>query len=317
MHQETVRDVRRGECRADDQLCPTGDTEWDFDRSVGPPVLGSGFPVAGPGAGSSAWNAALTAKAAAGAARSSEASWSAAASLRVMIEMALRRGPWDAACISVRGPDGTMHPAACSDEFAADADGLQVRLGEGPCLDAVRPDPAHTRPESMVVADLTAEHRWPRWGPAATALGIQVVVAQRLFTDRTVGSISLYGRHSSGWGHSVLEDAQTVAAVASVVLAQVCTERNLRRAIDSRGLIGQAQGMLMQRHGLTAESAFAVLRRYSQQHNTKLVVLAEQLTTTGDLQVSPGPHPVRERKPANQSGTPHPSVPDCLLPAAE
>ena len=41
--------------------------------------------------------------------------------------------------------------------------------------------------------------------------------------------------------------------------------------------------MLMQRHGLTAESAFAVLRRCSQQHNTKLVVLAEQLTTTGDL----------------------------------
>ena len=39
----------------------------------------------------------------------------------------------------------------------------------------------------------------------------------------------------------------------------------------------------MQRYGLTADSAFAVLRRYSQQRNTKLVVLADQITTTGEL----------------------------------
>ena len=62
----------------------------------------------------------------------------------------------------------------------------------------------------------------------------------------------------------------------------------------------------MQRYGLTAESAFAVLRRYSQQHNTKLVVLAEQLTTTGELPDLPLPHPVNncpghERSP-NSAG---------------
>ena len=45
----------------------------------------------------------------------------------------------------------------------------------------------------------------------------------------------------------------------------------------------------MQRYGLTADSAFAVLRRYSQQRNTKLVVLAEQITTTGELPTQPRP----------------------------
>ena len=74
-----------------------------------------------------------------------------------------------------------------------------------------------------------------------------------------------------------------VGAIGSVVLAQVCNERGLWRAVESRGLIGQAQGMLMERYGLTADSAFGVLRRYSQQHNTKLVALAENLTQTGDL----------------------------------
>ena len=36
-------------------------------------------------------------------------------------------------------------------------------------------------------------------------------------------------------------------------------------------------------YGLTADKAFAVLRHYSQDQNVKHVVLAEQITTTGQL----------------------------------
>ena len=68
--------------------------------------------------------------------------------------------------------------------------------------------------------------------------------------------------------------------------------------------------MLMQRYGLTAESAFAVLRRCSQQHNTKLVVLAEQLTTTGELPDLPRLHPVNECPGHERS-------PDRAAPASE
>jgi hypothetical protein len=222
-------------------------------------------------------------RAAAEATRSAAAAPSAEASLRAMIELALRSGPWDGASISARGPGDTMHVAVASDERAADADGLQFEMGEGPCLDAVRAEPAGANAEQMVVAlNLSTERRWSRWAPAVARTS-RAVVAIRLFTDRTVGSISLYARDARTFDGRALDDAQVVAALASVVLARVCTERNLRRAVDSRGLIGQAQGMLMQRYGLTAETAFAVLRRYSQQRNTKLVVLAERLTTTGEL----------------------------------
>jgi GAF domain-containing protein len=225
--------------------------------------------------------------------RTAAASPSPEAALRAVIELALRRGPWDAASISVLGPGGMMHPGACSGEWAADADRLQIEVGEGPCLDVVRAEPDGARPERVVVAmDLSTEQRWPRWCPAATVLGVRAVVALRLFTDRTVGSMCLYARHP-GVDSGALQDAQIVAALASVVLARVCSERDLRRAVESRGLIGQAQGMLMQRYGLTAESAFAVLRRCSQQHNTKLSVLAEQLTMTGALPDLPHPAPGR------------------------
>jgi AmiR/NasT family two-component response regulator len=68
-----------------------------------------------------------------------------------------------------------------------------------------------------------------------------------------------------------------------VVLAYARTEQNLWQAIDTRNLIGQAQGMLMARYGLTPDKAFAVLRRYSQTTNVRLAVLAEELTSTGRL----------------------------------
>ena len=82
----------------------------------------------------------------------------------------------------------------------------------------------------------------------------------------------------------------TSAALASVVLATAFTEQELQRAAHSRGLIGQAQGILMQRYGLTAKAAFTLLRRYSQLHNTKMIVLAEELTTTGELPYFTDPH---------------------------
>ena len=53
--------------------------------------------------------------------------------------------------------------------------------------------------------------------------------------------------------------------------------------MESRNVIGQAQGILMQRHGLTADAAFALLRRQSQQTNVKLVVLARQIGRQPDV----------------------------------
>jgi GAF domain-containing protein len=296
VHQEPVRTLRQGKRRAHDLLCSAVDTELDADRSAGSVVPRPGRPVVG----SSARNAArgLSARVSAEAFRAAATSPSGDAALRAVIGIALRSGPWDAACISLLGPDGAMLPAVSSDEDAAEADRRQFEAGAGPCLDAVHPEPGEAGADRMVVAvDLSNEHRWPGWGPAATALGYRGVVAVRLVTDHAVGSISLYASQPRVLDRGALENARVVAALASVVLAQVCTEQELRRAVHSRGLIGQAQGMLMQRYGVTPEQAFVVLRRYSQLRNTTLVVLAEHFTTTGVLPDLPGPQHGRERMP--------------------
>ncbi len=57
----------------------------------------------------------------------------------------------------------------------------------------------------------------------------------------------------------------------------------LRRAVGTRQLIGQAQGILMERLKLTDDRAFALLVRASQDTNRKLVDIAAELVRTGGL----------------------------------
>ena len=53
--------------------------------------------------------------------------------------------------------------------------------------------------------------------------------------------------------------------------------------MEFRADIEQAKGILMERHKLTADQAFAVLARASQHTNRKLVDVARYLTSTGEL----------------------------------
>ena len=56
---------------------------------------------------------------------------------------------------------------------------------------------------------------------------------------------------------------------------------NLETALERRTVIGQATGLVMERFGLTAEVAFEVLRRLSQEHNRKLHDIAVELVSEG------------------------------------
>lgn len=77
--------------------------------------------------------------------------------------------------------------------------------------------------------------------------------------------------------------ASWFAAHAAVACAAAQRESALERALASRGLVGQAQGILMERGRLTADQAFAALQRTSQEGNVKLAEVARRLVETGDL----------------------------------
>jgi GAF domain-containing protein len=204
---------------------------------------------------------------------------------QAVIEMAIDSGPCDAASITMLGPGRVPETVAFSDERVLRSDQLQYSLNEGPCVDAVWTNGIY------LVPDIPAAQRWPRWTAAAES-GIGAVLSVHLFTDNTLGSLNLYSTAPRAFDDTDIEDARVIAAHASVVVAHTRARENLWRAIDIRLLIGQAQGMLMQEHGLTPAQAFAVLRRYSQRHNTKLTAVATQLTSTGHLpDLDPTTHP--------------------------
>ncbi|WP_129668441.1 GAF and ANTAR domain-containing protein [Phytoactinopolyspora endophytica] len=142
----------------------------------------------------------------------------------------------------------------------------QVDLGEGPNVTALSSD------EPVVADDIPADTRWRRWAPIVAELGFNGVVSIRLGTQSTtLGTLSLYSTFAKRFddGHVTTLNLYAQHASAAVVAAQ--RRSKLRHAIDSRNLIGQAQGILLERHALDAEGAYAMLQRYARDNRVNLV----------------------------------------------
>jgi GAF domain-containing protein len=199
--------------------------------------------------------------------------------LEGVLQLSVRTAPCDIASVSMRHGGGRLETTAASDEVAARAHELQQELNEGPCLD-VQFDSEGVN----VVPDLADSRRWPRWAVHARELGLASMVAVRLFaSDQTIGALDLYSREPHDYDSDDVLVARLVAARVSAVLANAQHEQTLWEAIDARHQIGMAQGILMERYGLSPDQAFGVLRRYSQEQNRKLRQLAQDVIATRRL----------------------------------
>ena len=163
---------------------------------------------------------------------------------------------------------------AASTEQLRELDELQYELGEGPCREAIR---SHA---TIIVEDLHTDPRWPAWGRLMSEqLGIRSSLSFRLFTraDDTWGALNVYSRTPHSFTEQDVLHGQVIAAMSAVVLARSINDEHLARALETRTVIGQATGMVMERYGLDEQTAFNVLRRLSSQDNRKLRDLAEQV----------------------------------------
>lgn len=209
--------------------------------------------------------------------RTAAARGSSEDSLRAVIAMAVEHQLADWASITVLNPAESFESLASSNDQVKAADALQYELGEGPCLDALYTNGI------FAIEDLSTDGRWPRWAFHASELGIGASLSIHLYTQKSLGSLNLYSTSPRTFTKIDIEYARIIGAHASVVLAYNLGTQNLWRAIDTRNLIGQAQGVLMERYKITAPRAFNLLTRYSQFRNIKLAMLAEELATTGVL----------------------------------
>lgn len=190
----------------------------------------------------------------------------------------------DMAGVSIVHSDGVDTPATSHDELRQ-ADEYQYTLSEGPCFDALREQ------DTVMSRDLTADERWPKWGPhVARELGMHSIMSYQLFSDGPViGALNLYGSERSSFTNDDLYDGLALAAHVAVALAAAQEVEHLKAAITTRTVIGQATGMLMERFDLDADTAFGVLARLSSQQNMKLRTIAEQVVQTRTLPQGPQP----------------------------
>lgn len=157
-------------------------------------------------------------------------------------------------------------------------DQVQLEVGSGPDIDVLQDR------YSISVPDTRNEPRWPEWASAAAEAGVGCMIGTRLYTSgTTIGSLNLYAVEVDKFDVSDREVAHVLARHAAIALDTARDTEKLWRAIDARKLIGQAQGILMERYQIDPDRAFEVLRRFSQDRNVKLRLVAQQLVDTGHL----------------------------------
>lgn len=154
----------------------------------------------------------------------------------------------------------------------------QLIKGGGPLFDAL------TYGEPRRIGDLAADHRWPEFSAAAINAGYRSCLFLPLPASGDAAAFSLFSDKPDAFGSTSYDLVLLFAMHAGVAFDNVqlfndsrTLIEQLRTALGTRTVIGQAQGVLMHRYGVPATVAFDVLKRCSQDTNVKLRQLSLEL----------------------------------------
>jgi transcriptional regulator with GAF, ATPase, and Fis domain len=168
-------------------------------------------------------------------------------------------------------------PAATA-EIVAEADRAQYETGQGPCLETVYEE------QTVRLPNMRTEERWPAFTKRAADLGVGSMLSFQLYvTGENLGALNLYSSSPDAFTDESEHVGLLFASHAAIAMAGAQKREELNRAMETRDLIGQAKGILMERHRVTGDQAFKLLVRASQATNTKLRDIADELVATGEL----------------------------------
>ncbi|HEX3563809.1 MAG TPA: anti-sigma factor antagonist, partial [Acidimicrobiales bacterium] len=185
--------------------------------------------------------------------------------LRLVVTLARATvGGADGVSVSLRRR-GRLATVAASDQTILDMDAGQYATGEGPCVDA------SVEGRWFHAESLADETRWPDFVPKARALGINSILSSPLRAGEVpVGALNIYSRTAAAFGLRDQQLASTFATEASTILGDSGVHvpdqqlaSKLGEVLRTREVISQAQGVLMERHGVGEHDAYTALRRFS------------------------------------------------------
>jgi transcriptional regulator with GAF, ATPase, and Fis domain len=185
-----------------------------------------------------------------------------------------------AAGILLADPTGQLEVIASTSEASNLVEIMQVDAQAGPCMEAF------TTGETVHVPDLdSTPERWPEFRDEAHRQGFHAVFALPLrLRQEIIGTLNLL-RSEPGDMDAV--DLRAARALADVATIGILHERSLRdnnivqiqlqHALDSRIVIEQAKGFIANRHSVSTDNAFHLIRNYARTNSLRLSDVAQQL----------------------------------------
>jgi GAF domain-containing protein len=178
---------------------------------------------------------------------------------------------------------GEITSPAHTDELATYVGEAQRKTGEGPCVDTSR--------EAITVRsdDLRHDERWPNFAPIAVEYGVLSMLSFQLFVESdSMGALDVYADRPHAFDDDAENTGLLLASHAAIAMSATRTISNLHHAVNTRDLIGQAKGILIERYKIDGGQAFDLLVKSSQATQRKLHDIADDLVATGELPLPPG-----------------------------
>jgi hypothetical protein len=194
-------------------------------------------------------------------------------SLNRLAVLATRQVPACSGATAVLWRGGEPAVRAASHPDLPELDDVQLVAGRGPVLDAL----SGLGPVSC--PDTLGEARWPEYASAALRRGVRCCVTLAYQSGPDSVTLSLFAARPRSLEPGQL--AELLTAFGGAVMGNAAeygdakrTALQLRAAAESRALVDQAKGMLMQALGCSAEDALAKLRQISQERNLRVTDVA-------------------------------------------
>jgi GAF domain-containing protein len=205
--------------------------------------------------------------------------------LQTVVELAKRVLPGNPeASISLLA-NGRPSTTSSTGELATDLDETQYGRGYGPCLESA------STGLLIEIPDTASEQRWADYCRIAAQHGNRSSLSVPLpVSERVSGALNIYAREAHAFDEQAKAAALRFAPYASVAVANMHAYQdardmagNLQVALESRAVIDQAKGILMERYRLSADQAFQALAAVSMSANRKVRQIAGDLVDTGEF----------------------------------
>lgn len=197
----------------------------------------------------------------------------------VAAEAACRLVPGvEQASISLAHRGKGIDTLAATAPMVISADLAQVETGQGPCINAAWKD------RVARLDDTSTDSTWPAFSARAHDLGVGSMLSFQLSLDddqddddERIGALNCYNSRPRAFTLECVRIGLLLSVHVSVGVSNAERVAHMRRALQTRDVIGQAKGMLMVRYAVGPDEAFAMLVRQSKDTNTPLREVAGQL----------------------------------------